>query len=69
MPLEIVSRTEWGSKAAKEIEHINKAVPFVIIHHSYTPAACFTSEKCIEAMQSMQNFHQITRGWWDIGYT
>lgn len=69
MPLEIVKRADWGAKPAKIIEYIGKPVPYVIIHHSHEPAACYTSDKCIQAMQSMQRFHQITRGWWDIGYT
>lgn len=68
MPFEIVSRAEWGAKEPKEINYINQTVPFVIIHHSYLPAYCNSSEQCIKAMQSMQRFHQIERGWFDIGY-
>ncbi|XP_055324772.1 peptidoglycan-recognition protein LB isoform X2 [Sitodiplosis mosellana] len=68
MPLEIVSRAEWGAKEPKDIEFINKTVPFVIIHHSHLPPYCNTSELCIGAMQGMQRFHQIDRGWFDIGY-
>lgn len=68
MPLEIVSRAEWNAKPPKDSKLINKPVPFVIIHHSDTPAACFTGEKCIAAMQSMQQYHQVGHGWDDIGY-
>lgn len=68
MPFEIVSRDEWGAKPAKSVDMINKTVPYVIIHHSYSPPACNTSEECTAAMQSMQRFHQVERGWFDIGY-
>lgn len=68
MPLEIVSRDDWGAKEPKGVDLINKTVPFVIIHHSYSPPVCNSSEQCISAMQSMQRFHQVERGWFDIGY-
>lgn len=35
-------------------------VPFVVIHHSYMPPACNTTKECIEAMQWMQDFHQVS---------
>lgn len=68
MPLEIVRRAEWGAMKPRAIDYINQTVPFVIIHHSYTPPACLTSARCTAAMRSMQRFHQIERGWFDIGY-
>lgn len=68
MSLEIVSRTKWNARPPKNIQLINKSVPLVFIHHSYSPSACFTEEQCIKAMQSMQRFHQLERGWDDIGY-
>lgn len=68
MPLEIVSRDEWGAQPPKLVETINKTVPYVIIHHSLSPGSCNTSERCVLAMQNMQRFHQIERGWNDIGY-
>ncbi|KAG5899585.1 hypothetical protein JTB14_022913 [Gonioctena quinquepunctata] len=64
----IVSRQEWQAKPPKSIEVMANPVPYVVIHHSYLPPACYTSEDCIKAMQWMQNFHQIDRGWVDIGY-
>lgn len=66
---EIVSRAEWSAKPPKDIEYINHTVPYVIIHHSYLPPMCISSDKCIKSMQSMQRFHQDERGWFDIGYT
>lgn len=40
----------------------------MVIHHTFIPPACNTSEKCEEAMRWMQDFHQFNRSWWDIGY-
>lgn len=65
---DIVDRQSWGAKPPKDIQHINHVVPFVVIHHSYTPKACPTSAKCKAAMRSMQAFHQNERDWADIGY-
>lgn len=64
----IVSRNEWGARPPKLVDHVHEPVPYVIIHHSYTPAACWTGDKCEAAMRSMQIFHQDDRGWNDIGY-
>lgn len=64
----VVSRNDWGARPAKRIDHISEPVPYVIIHHSYQPAACWTRENCRAAMRSMQLFHQDSNGWNDIGY-
>lgn len=64
----IVRRDEWGARAAKQIDRIDGPVPYVIIHHSYLPAACWTSDDCKLAMRNMQDYHQLERGWNDIGY-
>lgn len=69
MSLKIISRAEWHAQPPKAVDYINKIVSYVIIHHSDRPPACTSNEECIEAMQSMQRFHQIERGWNDIGYT
>jgi len=66
--LTIVKRCEWKAKPPKLIEYINGPVPFVLIHHSYIPPQCNTTDACKNAMRSMQNFHQVERGWNDIGY-
>lgn len=67
--VDIVERSGWGANPPKLVEHMNTPVPYVIIHHSYTPRACQTSAECVAAMKSMQNYHQIDNGWNDIGYT
>lgn len=66
----IIERRDWGARQPRLVEPIvDVPVPFVIIHHSYQPAACFTPETCSTAMRSMQRYHQDDRGWNDIGYT
>ncbi|XP_045468915.1 peptidoglycan-recognition protein LB isoform X3 [Harmonia axyridis] len=67
--LDIVTRDEWQARPPKLVEPMPNPVPYVIIHHSYQPAACYTPKACIKAMQSMQRFHQDDRGWNDIGYS
>ncbi|XP_037824040.1 peptidoglycan-recognition protein LB isoform X1 [Lucilia sericata] len=65
----MVTRAEWGARTPTMVEHFPGPSPFVIIHHSYQPAACFTNEDCQRAMRSMQDYHQLERGWNDIGYS
>lgn len=67
--LPYVMRSGWGARPPKEaVQVIADAVPFVVIHHSYEPKACCTRAECEAAMVGMQDFHQINRGWNDIGY-
>ncbi|XP_048346539.1 N-acetylmuramoyl-L-alanine amidase [Sphaerodactylus townsendi] len=43
---------------------------FVYIHHTHTPGKpCRTFSECAADMRSMQHFHQVVRGWDDIGYS
>lgn len=42
---------------------------FVYIHHTHSPGKpCRTFPECAADMRSMQHFHQVVRGWDDIGY-
>ncbi|OWR54948.1 peptidoglycan-recognition protein LB-like [Danaus plexippus] len=66
--LEFVSKADWGGRHATSVTKLKTPVPLVVIHHSYIPGACYTKAACSAAMQSMQNAHQITNGWADIGY-
>lgn len=66
---EIVTRKEWGAREPKLIEKFPAPAPYVVIHHSYLPSACYTNDGCSEAMRSMQDFHQLDRGWNDLGYS
>jgi hypothetical protein len=64
-----VSRNEWGARDPKQVNKFSGQIPFVIIHHSEQPSAKYTNSECEEAMRAMQNFHQQTREWSDIGYS
>ncbi|XP_045539265.1 peptidoglycan-recognition protein LB [Papilio machaon] len=64
----IVSRDEWGAQSPTFISNLTLPVPYVIIHHTYEPGACFSLQECSKAMRSIQNYHQGTQGWADIGY-
>lgn len=68
--INIIERIDWDARPPRMVERIdNVPVPFVIIHHSYMPEACYTPETCAIAMRGMQKYHQDDRGWNDIGYT
>jgi hypothetical protein len=67
--LDIVTREEWDAKSARQRENITSLpVPFVIIHHTYRPGFCNSSEDCKAAMRTIQHAHRDKRGWFDIGY-
>ncbi|KAG6446804.1 peptidoglycan-recognition protein LB [Manduca sexta] len=63
-----VTRSGWNARTPKEKTPLNFPVPYVVIHHSYMPPACYNREACCTAMRGMQNFHMDDHGWWDIGY-
>ncbi|XP_050677636.1 peptidoglycan-recognition protein LB-like [Leptidea sinapis] len=65
---EFVPRSGWNADTPKQYLSLSTPVPFVVIHHSYSPPACFTRSQCEQAMTEMLRFHVDTRGWWDIGY-
>lgn len=65
----IVTREEWNARSPKYIENMTNPVPYVVIHHSYQPAACYNFSECVKAMQWMQDLHQINNSWADIGYS
>ncbi|XP_055634644.1 peptidoglycan-recognition protein LB isoform X2 [Toxorhynchites rutilus septentrionalis] len=67
--LPYVTREAWDAMPPRSVEKFPGPIPYVIIHHSYEPAACFDYQECRKAMQSMQRFHQLDRGWNDIGYS
>ncbi|CAB3220409.1 unnamed protein product [Arctia plantaginis] len=63
-----ISRSDWYAREPKQTTPLNTPVPYVVIHHTYTPAACFNKEECAAAMRQMQQMHIDGNGWWDIGY-
>ncbi|KAF5281859.1 hypothetical protein FQR65_LT14503 [Abscondita terminalis] len=66
--IEFVSREEWGARPATSPSPMPNPVPHVIIHHTYQPGACDTTEECIKAMQWIQDLHQNENNWSDVGY-
>lgn len=66
---QLLSRADWGARMPKQVDYFTGPAPYVIIHHSYIPAVCYTTPDCMQSMREMQNFHQIERGWNDIGYS
>ncbi|CAH2093885.1 unnamed protein product [Euphydryas editha] len=65
---ELVTRDQWHARPATITSNLETPVEYVIIHHTYQPGACHTTEQCSSAMRGMQNYHQQANGWGDIGY-
>ncbi|XP_041971438.1 peptidoglycan-recognition protein LB-like [Aricia agestis] len=66
--LKIISREQWHARPPAGVTPLARPAPLVIIHHSYYPGACNTTEQCADAMRHMQDMHQIDNQWVDIGY-
>jgi N-acetylmuramoyl-L-alanine amidase len=63
----IVSRGEWGARAATSYITISRPIPRVFIHHTES-AGCTSQSSCSAAVKSIQNYHIDSKGWADIGY-
>lgn len=64
----IVPREAWQARPpTKELDHLSTPVLYVVIHHSYIPAACYDRADCSAAMRQMQDIHMNRTGWVDIG--
>lgn len=61
------TREDWGALPATDKRPIKIPVPYVIIHHTYIPGACNTTQECASAMRGMQVYH-MSMDWGDIGY-
>lgn len=66
---QLLSRADWGARMPKQVDYFTGPAPYVIIHHSYIPAACYSTPDCMRSMRDIQTFHQVDRGWNDIGYS
>jgi peptidoglycan-recognition protein LB len=64
-----VNRSDWGARNARLVENFPGPIPYVIIHHSYIPSACYSEAACEFAMRQMQDMHQLKNKWNDIGYS
>ncbi|KAG8574369.1 hypothetical protein GDO81_009151 [Engystomops pustulosus] len=67
----LVPRCMWEAKPYNGSPTLLKPpLPHVYIHHTYTPSKpCVSFQECAADMRSMQRFHQVDRGWDDIGYS
>nr|XP_013189609.1 unnamed protein product [Amyelois transitella] len=61
------TKADWGALPATDVYPLKTPVPYVVIHHTYIPGACNSTEQCKQSMRSMQNYHQ-SLDWGDIGY-
>lgn len=60
----------WGARPYKGTPtQLKLPLSFVYIHHTSSPSQpCRTFPECAADMRAMQHFHQVDRGWDDIGY-
>ncbi|CAD7092428.1 unnamed protein product [Hermetia illucens] len=65
----LITRAQWGARTSKSVSKFSGQIPYVVIHHTYEPAVCLTTEDCIAAMQYIQDLHMDQNGWGDIGYS
>ncbi|XP_050961938.1 N-acetylmuramoyl-L-alanine amidase-like [Labeo rohita] len=66
----IKTRSQWGAAAyIGSPSFLPYPVYYLFIHHTYSPSRpCTTFDQCASDMRSMQQYHQQTNGWSDIGY-
>ncbi|XP_073509994.1 N-acetylmuramoyl-L-alanine amidase isoform X2 [Phyllobates terribilis] len=67
----VIPRCLWEAKPYKGTPTLLKPpLAHVYIHHTYEPSRpCLSFQECAADMRSMQRFHQVDRGWDDIGYS
>ncbi|AWP18468.1 putative N-acetylmuramoyl-L-alanine amidase [Scophthalmus maximus] len=67
----IIPRCMWGAEPYRGTPtNLSLPLSFMYIHHTHTPSQpCLTFQQCSADMRSMQRFHQVDRGWDDIGYS
>lgn len=67
----IIPRCMWGAEPYKGTPtNLSLPLSFLYIHHTHTPSQpCLTFQQCSADMRAMQRFHQVDRGWDDIGYS
>lgn len=63
----IVKRAAWGAAKSTNVTYQIKPVQHVVIHHTATQS-CSEQPVCKEIVESIQNNHQKSNKWSDIGY-
>ncbi|CAF1567969.1 unnamed protein product, partial [Didymodactylos carnosus] len=67
--VQFIDRRGWNAKEPVSITNLTSlALSFYVIHHTYQPPNCYDDESCQKRVQDIQDMHQITNGWDDIGY-
>ncbi|XP_049644362.1 N-acetylmuramoyl-L-alanine amidase [Suncus etruscus] len=64
-------RCRWGAAPYRgKPKPLQLPLANLFVHHTYNPGApCTGFRHCARDLRSMQLFHQVTRGWDDIGYS
>jgi len=66
MPVQYVSRGEWGAQAPRRRVLVDSSdMEGIVVHHTVTPGGGDLDAR----VRSVQNFHRNTRGWFDIAYS
>ncbi|KAM5145434.1 peptidoglycan-recognition protein SC2-like [Mantella aurantiaca] len=63
----IVSRAQWGARKGTCKSRLKTPAPGVIVHHT-AGNFCNDRKSCVAQVKVIQNLHQITNKWCDIGY-
>ncbi|XP_058444766.1 peptidoglycan-recognition protein SC2-like [Malaya genurostris] len=63
----IISREDWGARAATSAVLPNRPASWVVVHHT-AGAHCSTDSGCAQQMRNIQSYHIDGNGWTDIGY-
>ncbi|KAK0049828.1 peptidoglycan recognition protein [Biomphalaria pfeifferi] len=64
----VVTRAEWGARAATHVSHLVTPVQYAFIHHT-AGADCHDRATCAAQVRLTQNYHMNGRNYSDIGYS
>jgi N-acetylmuramoyl-L-alanine amidase len=64
--IKFISREEWGALPSN-LTTMKTPVNHVFIHHT-EGQECHTFDECVKYVKWCQHFHNVTRGFGDIGY-
>ncbi|XP_065090463.1 peptidoglycan-recognition protein 2 [Ochlerotatus camptorhynchus] len=65
--MKIIKRAQWGAAKSTAVTYQVKPVQHVVIHHTATQS-CTEVAVCKEMVESIQDNHQNSNKWSDIGY-
>ncbi|XP_018566548.1 peptidoglycan-recognition protein SC2 [Anoplophora glabripennis] len=64
---DIISKSSWGARSPKKTKALRSTPPWIVVHHSDTPA-CNSRSACESRVKNIQTHHIDHNGWDDIGY-